>query len=148
MTFEEQLRITLEQDEGVVCSVYQDHLGYPTCGIGHLIIEDDREFGMPVGTPIDHERVTELFEADIASVLRDVDYLFPDFLGLPDPARVTIVSLMFQLGLPRHSRFVKHREAIERGDWDGSARELRNSRLYEQTPNRTERRAQRLEGIA
>ena len=148
MSFDDELRLTLEVDEGKVLALYDDHLGNKTCGIGHLIVESDREFEMPVGTPIDHERVTELFEADIASVLRDVDYLFPDFLGLPDPARVTIVSLMFQLGLPRHSRFVKHREAIERGDWDGSARELRNSRLYEQTPNRTERRAQRLEGIA
>ena len=148
MTFEEQLRITLEQDEGVVCSVYQDHLGYPTCGIGHLIIEDDREWGMPVGTPVSPERVTELFEADIASVIRDCYYLLPDFDDLPEPARVTAASLMLQLGLPQYSKFRLHLEALERGDWDGSARELRNSRLYEQTPNRTERRAQRLEGIA
>ena len=114
MSFDDELRLTLEVDEGKVLEIYDDHLGNKTCGIGHLIVESDREFEMPVGTPIDHERVTELFEADIASVLRDVDYLFPDFLELPDPARVTIASLMFQLGLPRYGRFVKHREAIER----------------------------------
>ena len=148
MSFDDELRLTLEVDEGVVFEIYDDHLGNKTCGIGHLIVESDREFGMPIGTPIDEERVTELFEGDIGSVLRDVDYLFPDFDELPDPARITIASLMFQLGLPRYSRFIKHREAIERGDWDTAARELRNSRLYEQTPVRTERHAKRLEAIA
>lgn len=148
MSFEEEVRRTLEVDEGVVYAIYDDHLGHKTCGIGHLIVEGDREFGMPSGTPVDEERVTELFEADLGSVLRDVSYLFPSFDELPDPARVTIASLMFQLGLPRYTRFVKHREAIERGDWDSAARELRNSRLYEQTRNRTERHAQRLEAIA
>ena len=148
MTFMEKLRLTLEVDEGIVFEIYDDHLGHKTTGIGHLIIETDREFGMPVGTPVDAERVTELFEADIASVLRDVEYLFPDFDKLPDQAQVTCASLMFQLGLPRYTLFSKHRVCIELGDWYGAARELRNSRLYQQTPNRTERHAQRLESIA
>ena len=148
MTFDEKLRLTLETDEGIVFEVYEDHLGHPTCGIGHLIIEGDEEWGRPVGTPVSPERVTELFEADIESVIRDCHYLLPDFDGLPEPARVTAASLMFQLGLPRYTKFIRHREALERGDWDAAARELRNSRLYSQTPNRTERHAQRLEAIA
>ena len=148
MTFDEQLRLTLEVDEGIAFEVYEDHLGHLTCGIGHLITEDDEEWGRAIGTPVLPERVTELFEADIASVLRDVEYLFPDFDQLPDPARVTLGSLMFQLGLPRLSLFVRAREAIERGDWNAAANELRNSRLYQQTQNRTERHAKRLEAIA
>ena len=49
----EQLKI----DEGVVYEIYNDHLGYPTFGVGHLIKESDEEFGKPVGTPVDEERV-------------------------------------------------------------------------------------------
>ena len=49
----EQLKI----DEGVVYGIYNDHLGYPTFGVGHLILEDDEEFGRPVGTAVTEERV-------------------------------------------------------------------------------------------
>lgn len=148
MTFMEQLRLTLEVDEGVLFEIYDDHLGHKTTGIGHLITEHDREFGMPVGTLVSQERVTELFEADIASVLRDVHYLFTDFDELPIEAKVTCASLMFQLGLPRYTKFINHRQCIELGDWDGAAREIRNSLYYDQTPMRAERHAIRLESIA
>ena len=33
----EQLKI----DEGVVYEIYKDHLGYPTFGVGHLVLETD-----------------------------------------------------------------------------------------------------------
>lgn len=34
----EQLKI----DEGVVYEIYKDHLGYPTFGVGHLVLESDQ----------------------------------------------------------------------------------------------------------
>ena len=37
----EQLRKELTEDEGCVYEVYNDHLGYPTFGIGHLVRESD-----------------------------------------------------------------------------------------------------------
>ena len=40
----DKLREQLEIDEGVVNEVYLDHLGYPTFGIGHLVIEGDPEY--------------------------------------------------------------------------------------------------------
>ena len=53
----EQLKI----DEGVEYEIYEDHLGYATFGVGHLITESDEEFGRPVGTPIEEERVRACF---------------------------------------------------------------------------------------
>ena len=44
----EQLKI----DEGVVYEVYEDHLGYATFGVGHLVLESDPEYNQPVGTPV------------------------------------------------------------------------------------------------
>ena len=35
----EKLRKQLEIDEGVKYEIYNDHLGYPTFGIGHLVIQ-------------------------------------------------------------------------------------------------------------
>ena len=51
----EQLKI----DEGVVYAIYKDHLGYPTFGVGHLVLESDPEHGQDVGTPVSEERTKE-----------------------------------------------------------------------------------------
>ena len=50
----------IKTDEGVVNEVYLDHLGLPTVGVGHLIREDDPEYGLDVGTQVGEERVAEL----------------------------------------------------------------------------------------
>ena len=148
MTFEESLRLTLEQDEGIVHAVYEDHMGNPTCGIGHLLIEEtDREYGWPIGTEISEARVTQLYNQDIAVALKDARWLQPDFDELPDDARIVIASLCFQLGLPRYQRFKLHHGAVEARDWSEAAEQLRDSNLYRQTTNRTERHARRLESI-
>ena len=52
----DQLRETLIIDEGQVNEIYKDHLGYPTFGIGHLVLESDPEFGQDVGTTVSEER--------------------------------------------------------------------------------------------
>ena len=57
----EQLKI----DEGVVYELYNDHLGYATFGVGHLVQESDPEHGKPIGTPVDEERVRSCFERDL-----------------------------------------------------------------------------------
>ena len=44
------LREELMRDEGVIYEIYKDHLGLPTCGIGHLITDLDTEYGKPDGT--------------------------------------------------------------------------------------------------
>ncbi len=58
----EQLREQLEVDEGCVYEIYNDHLGYPTFGIGHLVTESDPEQGQSLGTAVSSERVAEACE--------------------------------------------------------------------------------------
>jgi hypothetical protein len=62
----EQLKI----DEGVVNEIYLDHLGYPTFGVGHLVLESDPEHGQEVGTPVSEERTKECFEKDLDTAVR------------------------------------------------------------------------------
>ena len=45
----EKLRKQLEIDEGVKYEIYNDHLGYPTFGIGHLVIPSDKEYEKALG---------------------------------------------------------------------------------------------------
>ena len=149
MTLKRACALCWRQDEGIVHEVYEDHMAPPnaTCGIGHLIIETDREYGWPVGTEISEARVTQLYNQDVGIALNDARWIHPDFDDLPDPARIVIASLCFQLGLPRYQKFKLHHAAIEARDWSEAAAQLRDSNLYRQTTNRTERHARRLESI-
>ena len=53
----EKLVKELILDEGYKYEIYLDHLGYPTLGVGHLILETDKEYGKPVGTHVSEERI-------------------------------------------------------------------------------------------
>ena len=144
----DRLRELLEQDEGCVYAVYLDHLDKPTCGIGHLIVEGDEEYGWPVGAPVSEERVAELFEQDVQIAIKDAHWLHPDLDDMPEDAQITIISLAFQLGAPRYQLFIMHHAAIEARIWREAASQLRDSKLYRQTTARTERHAARLEALA
>ena len=67
----EKLQEELENDEGVKYEVYNDHLGYPTFGIGHLILDSDPEHGSSTGTEVSENRVKEAFENDVVGVVSD-----------------------------------------------------------------------------
>ena len=147
MTFEENLRSVIEQDEDVVYKTYNDHLCNLTCGIGHLVLKTEPEYNWPLGTEITKARVTQLYNQDIGIALRDAKWLHPDFDELPEPAKIVIASLCFQLGLPRYQKFKLHHAAVEARNWREAAAQLRDSNLYRQTKNRTERHCRRLESI-
>ncbi len=145
----EQLKEEIEADEGRVTAIYNDHLGYKTAGVGHFLrLGVDPEYEWPIGAPVSQERVNEWFEQDVQVAINDARWLHPDLDDMPEDAQITIISLAFQLGMPRYSKFLKHHAAIELRRWKDAAAELRDSKLYRQTPQRTERHAQRLENIA
>ena len=134
-----RLREVLEREEGVKYEVYLDHLGYPTCGVGHLIISGDDEHGCEVGTPVSEERVAALFEADLKIVEDDCWQLFDHYEYLPDNIQLVCAAMAFQLGRSRLSGFKKFRAAISDGRWSDAADEMIDSRWYGQTTARAER---------
>ena len=143
----EKLREELEIDEGCKYEIYLDHLGYPTFGIGHLITDDDPEYGWEVGTSIDTVRVHETFESDIEGVLSDCAKLYSDFRDLPEEAQRVIANMMFNMGLTRLSKFKNMKLSVDARDWDVAADEMRDSRWYYQVPNRAKRLVERMRNI-
>ena len=113
----DKLREQLTIDEGKVNEVYHDHLGYPTFGIGHLVLDSDEESGAPVGTSVSEERVIECFEKDVEAVLEDCEKLYKDFDELPEEAQQVIANMMFNMGLTRLSKFKKMKAAVDDRDW-------------------------------
>ena len=72
----DNLREQLKIDEGVKYEIYNDHLGYATFGIGHLIVEGDEEHGKPLGTPVSEERVNAIFEEDVKKYISESKKVF------------------------------------------------------------------------
>jgi lysozyme len=144
----EQLREQLEVDEGCVYEIYNDHLGYPTFGIGHLVKESDPEQGQSLGTAVSSERVAEAFESDIQSVLRDCNVLYSDFDDLPEEAQQVIANMMFNLGRPRLSKFAGMKRGVDARDWNQAADEMVDSNWYRQVTNRADRLVERIRALA
>ena len=143
----EKLREQLKIDEGCVYEIYNDHLGYPTFGIGHLVRESDPENGSPLGTEVSEDRVNEAFDADVEIVLSDCNTLYPDFEDLPEEAQQIIANMMFNLGRPRLSKFVGMKRGGDAKDWDSAAEEMVDSRWYRQVGARAERLVNRMREI-
>ena len=143
----DKLREQLKIDEGCVYEIYNDHLGYPTFGSGHLVIESDPENGQAVGTSVSEDRVAEAFDEDIKSVLRDCNILYPDFDDLPEEAQQIIANMMFNLGRPRLSKFAGMKRGVDAKDWDVAADEMVDSRWYRQVGARAERLVNRMRDV-
>ena len=143
----EKLREELEADEGVKYEIYNDHLGYATFGIGHLILDSDPEQGSSVGTPVSESRVAEAFESDIVQVLSDCETLYPDFESLPEDAQRIIANMMFNMGRPRLSKFKGMKRGVDAQDWNAAADEMVDSNWYKQVTNRADRLVNRMRNI-
>ena len=143
-----KLREELESDEGVKYEIYNDHLGYATFGIGHLILDSDPEQGSSVGTPVSESRVAEAFESDIVQVLSDCETLYPDFESLPEDAQRIIANMMFNMGRPRLSKFKGMKRGVDAQDWNAAADEMVDSNWYKQVTNRADRLVERMRNIS
>ena len=144
----DQLRDTLKIDEGVKYEIYNDHLGYPTFGIGHLVVESDEEHGKPVGTPVSEDRVNSVFEKDVAIMIDEAKKIFPNLDELPEEAQQVIVNMTFNMGRPRLSQFKKFIAGVNAGDWNKAAIEMMDSRWAKQVGARAERLRDRIQALA
>ena len=139
-----QLREQLKIDEGVKYEIYKDHLGNPTFGIGHLIVEGDEEYGKPVGTPVHEDRVNNVFARDLRTYVDEAKKVFPDIDDLPETAQQVIVNMCFNMGAPRLSKFKKFIAAVNEADWETAAVEMMDSRWATQVGNRANRLRNRI----
>jgi lysozyme len=132
---QEQLKI----DEGIKYEIYEDHLGYATFGIGHLITDKDPEYGWPIGTKVTPERVNEVFQTDVKKYIKETQKVFPDLINKPDLIQVVLVNMCFNLGAPKLGKFYKFISAINNEQWIEAAVEMMDSNWANQVGPRAER---------
>jgi lysozyme len=129
----------LTLDEGCVYEIYNDHLGYATFGIGHLITERDPEHGEAVGTPVSEARVQECFNQDIDIVTDELDNKMHWWRGLDDVRKRVLANMCFNLGYPRFSGFKRFLAAMGTSQWETAAVEMMDSKWATQVGDRAER---------
>ena len=144
----DKLQQELAEDEGCKYEIYNDHLGYATFGIGHLVTDSDLEYGQEIGTEVSKERVDECFKADIEITIEDCNILYSNFNDIPEEAQLILANMMFNLGRPRLSKFLKLKAAVDDEDWMEASVQMMDSKWAKQVPNRAKRLCERMEKLS
>ena len=113
-------------EEGVKYEIYNDHLGYKTFGVGHLVRATDPENEMEVGTKVSKMRVAECFEADLYVAINDMEK-FTEGMEIDDNIKECVTEMVFQLGLPRLNKFKKFKQALLDGNIETAQAEMKDS---------------------
>ena len=139
----------LKIDEGVEYKVYLDHLGYPTFGVGHLVLKSDPEYGSEVGTPVSEERVAECFDKDLETAIDECYQLYGPgtFNNFPGEVQEILINMMFNMGRPRLSKFKNFNIALIEQDWIKASEEMVDSAWYRQVGNLAKRLVERMKNV-
>ena len=143
-----KLREQLKIDEGVEYRVYNDHLGYKTLGIGHLVVPGDLEYDAPVGTYVSEDRVNEIFDKDVITYIDEAKKVFGNLEDMPEEAQQVIVNMTFNMGAPRLSKFKNFIRAIHDENWETASVEMLDSIWATQVGPRAIRLAERIKAIS
>ncbi|AAQ17861.1 gp5 baseplate hub subunit and tail lysozyme [Aeromonas phage Aeh1] len=145
----------LVQDEGVRTKWYLDSEGYPTIGIGHLIIRErtsnlvtinsilSAQLGRVVtGGVITSEEVSKLFSQDLNKVRADImrfTSISQVYMKANRSRQMAIENMCFQMGAGGLAKFKNTLAAMAREDWTAAYNGLRDSLWARQTPGRSAR---------
>ena len=139
----EELKEHIKFEEGVKYEIYNDHLGYKTFGVGHLVRASDPENDMEIGTVVSQERVDECFNKDLEVAIKDAE-TFCEGMNIDDNIKECVTHMVFQLGLPRLNKFMKFKQALLDENIKSAQAEMKDSLWYRQTTNRAERLIEKL----
>lgn len=151
-------------DEGKKLLMYLDHLGYPTIGIGHLVVRtsyaNNKNFAndpalnallsKQVGRTITNGRITEtecsaLFAADLVKVqigIRNNSTVNNVYQDLNASRRMAIENMCFQMGVGGVAKFKNTLAAMKAQEWKKAYDGLMASLWANQTKGRASRVSQ------
>ena len=120
-----ELKKLLIEDEDEVNYAYQDSKGYWTIGVGRLI--DERK-----GGGITHKEAMYLLDNDIVSKLTECQREFPWFHLLDDVRQIVVLSMCFNMGIPKFKGFKKTINYIENRQFTEASLEMLRSKWAEE----------------
>ena len=114
--------------EGLRLKPYYCPAGKLTIGVGRNI-EDNG---------ISEDEALYLLQNDIERCVDELREIFDNFDMFDENKKTALIDIIFQLGKPRFLTFKKMIKAIKNEDWQLASKELKDSRLCKQVPNRCE----------
>lgn len=145
----------LRGDEGIRPHWYFDSEGYPTIGIGHLLIREKTRDQTRINAAISDavgrtvtsgtitaEEISMLFAQDLATVRSGISRtpsVREVYVDLNRPRQMAIENMCFQMGVGGVAKFTNTLAAMKRQDWKSAYNGLRNSLWARQTPGRSSR---------
>jgi GH24 family phage-related lysozyme (muramidase) len=133
--------------EGIRHAVYLDTEGIQTVGVGfNLERAGARQRIAACG--VDYEQLCEgtatltaaqaqqLFEDDLDNAITDARQIVRNFDDQPSEVQAVIVDMVFNLGAAGFRKFRMAIACLEDKDYQGAAKELKNSKWATQVPNR------------
>lgn len=126
----------LEKEEGKIKHAYQDHLGYWTIGVGRLI--DKKK-----GGGLSDDEIAYLLKNDVDKVVKQVHEKLPWVKNLTSNRKAVLYAMAFQMGINGLLGFKNTLKMIERGDYEGAAKGMLNSKWARtDSPARAKRTAE------
>ena len=111
----------------MVCHVYKCSEGHETLGVGRNLNANG----------ISEDEAMYMLENDIKRVQEELDRHWGAWRTVPEPARIIVLSMTFQLGITGFMGFRRTRALMEMGLWLKASEEMLDSRWAKtQTPNR------------
>lgn len=124
----------LIKHEGLKLKPYKCTAGKTTLGVGRNI-EDNG---------ITKEEALYLLRNDIETCRQEASQ-YPWYNGLSEPRKDVVISMIFNLGLYRFSKFKNTIKALENKDYPEAARQMLDSRWANQVGNRAVELAKMME---
>jgi len=115
----------IKKHEGCSLTMYKDTRDVWTIGYGHNLAEG-----------IDAETADFILKRDLEKHTIELDRNKPFWRELPDNVQIVVLSMQFNMGYPRFSKFIKFWDAIQRKDFESAAIEMEDSRWWEQIKSR------------
>lgn len=134
----DQLTRQLRGDEGVRRTIYQDHLGYWTIGVGRLV-----DPSKP-GSGLRSSEIDFLLRNDIDDRMQELTRRLPWFSGLDEARQAVLVNMAFQLGTEGLMGFRTTLSLIESGMYSAASVQMLRSKWATQTPERAARLAEQM----
>lgn len=137
----------IAEHEGRRKQAYTDSEGILTVGIGFNLqeatarerieaLEVDYDALCARTCSLTDAHIDSLFAPDLDTATNDAVNLVPDFWNQPEDVQLAMVDMIFNLGGPRFSKFVKLIAALGQRDYLEAAAEMADSRWAKQVPNR------------
>lgn len=112
-----KLKSHLLRWEGKRSTVYSDHLGVPTIGIGHNLRTN----------PLSDRVIDLIYEEDSQNATMLSRDTFDDFDRFTPIRQIALIAMVFQLGSAGFLKFRRMIQAIHRGDWVEASKEVMDS---------------------